>query len=119
MPTDVGAAIAAYLQRRRPTGTDRHLFLRSTAPIRGLMPGSDAIGTIVRYALQRAQVDAPHRGSHQFRHALAVRLLQGGASLREIGEVLRHQSPQSTSIYARVDINALRSLAMPWPGGVR
>jgi site-specific recombinase XerD len=119
MPTDVGAAIAAYLQRGRPTGTDRHLFLRSTAPIRGLMPGSDAIGTIVRYALQRAQVDAPHRGSHQFRHALAVRLLQGGASLREIGEVLRHQSPQSTSIYARVDINALRSLAMPWPGGVR
>ena len=119
MPTDVGAAIAAYLQRGRPTSTNRHLFLRSTAPIRGLMPGSDAIGTIVRYALQRAQVDAPHRGSHQFRHALAVRMLQGGASLREIGEVLRHQSPQSTSIYARVDINALRSLAMPWPGGVR
>ena len=89
------------------------------APIRGLMPGSDAIGTIVRYALQRAQVDAPHRGSHQFRHALAVRMLQAGASLNEIGEVLRHQSPQTTSIYARVDIDALRSLAMPWPGGVR
>ena len=64
-------------------------------------------------------VDAPRRGSHQFRHALAVRMLQGGASLREIGEVLRHQSPQTTSIYARVDIGALRSLAMPWPGGVR
>jgi integrase/recombinase XerD len=98
---------------------DRHVFLRSMAPIRGLMPGSDAIGTIVRHALQRAKVDAPHRGSHQFRHALAVRMLQRGASLREIGEVLRHQSPQTTSIYARVDISALRSLAMPWPGGVR
>lgn len=119
MPADVGVAIAAYLQRGRPTSKDRHLFLRSMAPIRGLMPGSDAIGTIVRYALQRAQVDAPHRGSHQFRHALAVHMLQRGASLNEIGEVLRHQSPQTTSIYARVDIGALRSLAMPWPGGVR
>jgi integrase/recombinase XerD len=119
MPADVGAAIAAYLQQGRPTSKDRHLFLRSMAPIRGLMPGSDAIGTIVRHALQRAQVDAPHRGSHQFRHALAVRMLQGGALLNEIGEVLRHQSPQTTSIYARVDISALRSLALPWPGGVR
>jgi integrase/recombinase XerD len=119
MPIDVGAAIAAYLQQGRPTSTDRHLFLRSMAPIRGMRPGSDAIGTIVRYALQRAKVDAPHRGSHQFRHALAVRMLQGGASLHEIGQVLRHQSPQSTSIYARVDINALHSVAMPWPGGVQ
>ena len=119
MPADVGAAIAVYLQQGRPTSKDRHLFLRSMAPIRGLMPGPDAIGTIVRYALQRAKVDAPHRGSHQFRHALAVRMLQGGASLHEIGQVLRHQSPQSTSIYARVDLNALHSVAMPWPGGVR
>ena len=117
MPVEVGEAIAAYLQQGRPASKDRHLFLRSMAPIRGLMPGSDAIGTIVRNALQRAQIDAPHRGSHQFRHALAVRMLQGGASLAEIGEVLRHQSPQTTSIYARVDIGALRSLAQPWPGG--
>jgi integrase/recombinase XerD len=119
MPADVGAAIAAYLQRGRPTSADRHLFLRSQAPIRGLMPCSDAIGTIVRRALRRARVDSPHRGSHQFRHALAVHMLQRGASLREIGEVLRHQSPQTTSIYARVDIDALRPLALPWPGGVR
>ena len=83
------------------------------------MKDSDAIGSIVRYALRRAKVDAPHCGSHQFRHALAVRMLQGGASLREIGEVLRHRSAQSTSIYARVDINSLRSLAPAWPGGVK
>ena len=119
IPADVGAAIAAYLRQGRPQSHDRHLFLRSMAPIRGLMPGSDAIGTIVRHALQRAGVDAPHRGSHQFRHALAVRLLQRSASLTEIGEVLRHQSPQTTSIYARVDIGALRPLAQPWPGGAR
>jgi len=119
MPIDVGEAIAAYLERGRPVSTDRHLFLRSKAPIHALMEGSDAIGSIVRYALRRAKVDAPHRGSHQFRHALAVRMFKQGASLAEIGEVLRHRSPQSTSIYARVDISSLRSLALPWPGGAR
>ena len=119
LPTDVGAAIAAYLQHGRPGSHDRHVFLRSQAPIRGLLFGSDAIGSIVRSALERAAVNAPHRGSHQFRHALAVNMLQGGASLEEIGEVLRHRSPQTTSIYARIDISALRALALPWPGGAR
>jgi site-specific recombinase XerD len=119
MPADVGEAIAAYLERGRPTSADRHLFLRSMAPIRGFVPGSYAIGSIVRYALRRANVDAPHTGSHQFRHALAVCMLKRGASFAEIGEVLRHRSPQTTSIYARVDISALRSLAPAWPGGAR
>lgn len=119
MPDDVGSAIAAYLKRGRQISNDRHLFLRSTAPICGFMQGSDAIGSIVKYALARAGVDAPHRGSHQFRHALAVRMLRGGASFAEIGEVLRHRSPQTTSIYARVDIEALRPLALPWPGGAQ
>ena len=119
LPSDVGEAIAAYLKRGRPTSQDRHLFLRSVAPIRGFMPGSYAIGSIVRYALRRAKVDAPQTGSHQFRHALAVRLLKRGASLTEIGEVLGHRSPQTTSIYARVDISSLRTLALPWPGGAR
>ena len=116
LPADVGAAIAAYLEHGRPACADRHLFLRSVAPIRALMEGSDGVGTIVRHALNRAKVDAPHRGSHQFRHALAVRMLQHGASLPEIGQVLRHRSPQSTSIYAKVDLDALRTLVMAWPG---
>ena len=119
MPADVGEAIATYLKHGRPASQDRHLFLRSMAPIRGFKPGSYAIGSIVRYALQRAKVDAPHTGSHQFRHALAVRMLKRGASLAEIGEVLGHRNPQTTSIYARVDISSLRSLALPWPGGAR
>lgn len=119
LTTDVGEAIAAYLEHGRPTSQDRHLFLRSVAPIRGFMEGSGGIGSIVRYALARAKVEAPHHGSHQFRHALAVHLLQVGASLPEIGQVLRHRSPQSTSIYAKVDLTTLRSLAMTWPGGER
>lgn len=116
LPADVGEAIAAYLRDGRPPSADRHLFLRARAPIRGLLHGSDGVGSIVRNALQRAGIDAPHKGAHQFRHALAVRMLSGGASLPEIGEVLRHRSPLSTSIYAKVDIAALRALAPPWPG---
>lgn len=116
LPVDVGEAIAAYLRHGRPASSDRHLFLRSRAPFRGLLHGSDGIGSLVRHALQRAGVDAPHKGSHQFRHALAVRMLQGGASLPEIGEVLRHRSQLATSVYAKVDLAALRPLALPWPG---
>ncbi|MEO7731141.1 MAG: site-specific integrase, partial [Kofleriaceae bacterium] len=116
LPPDVGEAIASYLQHSRPASTDRHLFMRSRAPVRGLMHGSDGVGSIVRSALRRAGVDVPHEGAHQFRHALAVRMLQGGASLPEIGELLRHRSPAATSIYAKVDIDSLRPLALPWPG---
>jgi integrase/recombinase XerD len=119
LPVDVGAAIAAYLENGRPPCKDRHLFLRSLAPVRGLLDGSDGVGSIVRYALERAKVDAPHRGSHQFRHALAAHMLRQGASLPEIGQVLRHRSPQSTSLYAKVDLAALRTLVMAWPGGTR
>ncbi|MBS3996470.1 MAG: tyrosine-type recombinase/integrase [Hydrogenophaga sp.] len=116
LPVDVGEAIAAYLRQGRPASPDRHVFLRTRAPHRCLLHGSDGIGSIVRNALKRAGVDTPHKGSHQFRHALAVGMLRGGASLPEIGELLRHRSQLSTSIYAKVDLAALRPLALPWPG---
>lgn len=58
-------------------------------------------------------------GAHQFRHGLATQMLNHGASLSEIGELLGHRHPQTTKIYAKVDIKALRTLALPWPGGVR
>jgi site-specific recombinase XerD len=117
LPVDVGQAIAAYLQDGRPAADDRRLFLRSRAPIRGFGSPAVAIGSIVMHALTRAGVDAPRKGAHQFRHALAMQLLGGGASLAEIGEVLRHRSPQVTALYARVDLGALRELAPCWPGG--
>lgn len=116
LPVDVGQAIAAYLQDGRPQADDRRLFLRSRAPIRGFDGPAVAIGSIVMHALKRAGVDAPRKGAHQFRHALAMQLLGGGASLAEIGEVLRHRSPQVTALYARVDLGALRELAPRWPG---
>ena len=94
------------------------MFLRAHAPICGFR-GPSAIGSLVRQALVRADVSAPTTGAHQFRHALATQMLRHGASLSEIGEVLRHRSPQTTTIYAKVDLTALRTLARPWPGGVR
>ncbi len=111
---DVGEAIAAYLQGR-PTSASRSLFLRTRAPIRGLKQ-SQAVGTIVKRALERAGIDSPRKGAHQFRHALATQMLSQGASLAEIGKLLRHRSPQTTTIYAKVDLIALRALALPWPG---
>ena len=74
---------------------------------------------MVRHALERAGIDAPTKGAHQFRHGLATQMLRGGASLTQIGEVLGHRSLETTKIYAKVDLDALRTLALPWPGGVR
>ncbi len=64
----------------------------------------------------RAGIDAPRKGAHQFRHSLATEMLRQGASLSEIGELLGHRSPDTTAIYAKVDLLALRALALPWPG---
>ena len=64
-------------------------------------------------------MEAAHTGAHLFRHSLATEMLRKNASLDEIGEVLRHKSPDTTAIYAKVDIAALRRLALPWPGGAR
>jgi len=118
LPGEVGKAIAAYLRRGRPASTSRRVFLRAKAPIRGFR-GSSGVGSIVRHRLQRAGIHAPTYGAHQFRHGFATGLLRQGASLGEIGELLGHHSPETTKIYAKVDLDALRTLAMPWPGGAR
>ena len=118
LPADVGEAIAAYLSDGRPRSTSRRVFLRSKAPIRGFL-SQCAIGSIIRHALQRAGIQAPTTGAHQFRHALATQMLRHGAALTEIGAILRHRSPETTKIYTKVDLEALRTLALPWPGGTR
>jgi site-specific recombinase XerD len=118
LPPEVGKAIAAYLQRGRPHSTSRCVFLRARAPVRGFQ-GAGGVGSLVRHALQRAGVEAPTLGSHQFRHGLASDMLRKGASLGEIGDVLGHRHLQTTKIYVKVDILALRALALPWPGGAQ
>jgi integrase/recombinase XerD len=118
LPKEVGDAIVAYLQHGRARTHSRRVFLRAQAPVRGFL-GPSAVSTIVRHALSRAGVTAPTAGAHQFRHALASQMLRHGASLREIGELLGHRSPDTTKIYAKVDLDSLRRLALPWPGGAR
>jgi integrase/recombinase XerD len=118
LPADVGKAIAVYLQHDRPRVSDtRRLFLRIRAPLTGFM-SQGSVGSVVKHALQRAKVDSPRKGSHQFRHSLASTMLQQGSSLSEIRELLRHRSLDTTAIYAKVDLHSLRSLALPWPEGV-
>jgi integrase/recombinase XerD len=118
LPVEVGEAIADYLQHGRPPTSSRCVFLRTRAPAGGFQ-GQCGIGSIVKHALARAGVDAPRKGAHQFRHGLACQMLRQGASLAEIGELLRHRSPQTTAIYAKVDLASLVTLALPWPGGAQ
>ena len=117
LSAEVGEAIVAYLQdgRPQPKTHNRRLFLRAKAPVCGFR-GPSAVSCIVRHSLERATIDAPTFGTHQFRHGLATEMLRQGASLWEIGDILGHRHPQTTKIYTRVDLNALRTLAQPWPG---
>jgi len=116
---DVGAAVVAYLRDGRPKSSCRRLFLRSLAPHIGFASGS-AITMIARTALERAGIRGyAHQGAHIFRHSLASELLRSGATLSEIGQLLRHKSQDTTRIYAKVDIEALRTLSLPWPGGAQ
>jgi site-specific recombinase XerD len=78
-----------------------------------------AICSIVRRALERARLNPALKGAHLLRHSVATQMLRQGASLAEIGELLRHRSQQTTMIYAKVDLDLLRPLALSWPGGAQ
>ncbi len=119
IPPDVGAAIVGYLRNGRPKSSCRRLFIRALAPHVGFASGC-AITMIAKTALDRVGIKGcAHRGAHIFRHSLATELLRSGATLTEIGQLLRHESHDTTRIYAKVDIEALRTLSLPWPGGAR
>jgi site-specific recombinase XerD len=115
---EVGRALAEYLKRDRPACACRRVFTRAKAPFQGFS-GSAAVGNILRRALARVDLDPPLKGAHLLRRSLATHLLGRGTSISQIGEVLRHEHAQTTEIYAKVDIVALRALAQPWPGGAR
>ncbi len=112
LPCDVGAALAAHL-RSRPRVTTRAVFLRATAPTGAIT--SAAVTWAVYSACDRSGV--PRAGAHRLRHTLATQMLAAGASLTEVGQVLRHARVATTAIYAKVDHRALDALVLPWPGG--
>ena len=112
LPVDVGDAIAGWLQRGRPRCESATVFTRVRAPHRELSSGG--ISAIVRAACTRAGL--PAMNAHRLRHTAGTEMLRAGASLAEVGQVLRHASVLTTAIYAKVDRSGLRGLALPWPG---
>lgn len=112
LPVDVGEALAGYLRHGRPEAVSRAVFLRSIAPLAALSPGG--VTWVVYAACDRAGL--PQVGAHRLRHSAATDMLRAGASLAEIGQVLRHRRAGTTAIYAKVDHAALSLLARPWPG---
>ena len=116
LPREVGEALVAYLRDARPQCLTRRVFVRIHAPHVGFA-GPVAIIDVVHRALARAGIDPPFKGAHLLRHSLATAMLRHGASLEEIGQILRHAAPETTQIYAKVDLEALRGLAPSWPGG--
>ena len=115
LPADVGRAIAAYLKNGRPSCPRREVFLTGRAPLGPVAAGT--VASTVRRACRRAGV--PEVGSHRLRHTAACDMVSAGVPLVEVAQVLRHHSLQTTAHYARVDLDALRLVAAPWPGSVQ
>lgn len=116
LPHDVGQAIVAYLQNGRPQSASRQVFVHSRAPFRSLTGA--AVWAIVRQAFTRANIVVPPGGaSHIFRHTVASQMVNRGASFKEVADVLGHQSIETTGIYAKLELETLAAVALPWGGG--
>jgi len=113
LPAATGKAIAAYLKHERPTTRNRAVFVRHLAP-RDQPVGPDLVRKAIRQAFARAGL--PYTRSHLLRHTMANRLLASGSSLKEVADVLRHRSLNTTLIYAKLDSRKLIEVALPWPG---
>lgn len=113
LPVATGKAIAAYLKHERPKTDSRAVFVRYNAP-RGWPVGPDLVRKAIRQAYARAGL--PYTRSHLLRHTMANRLLAAGSSLKEVADVLRHRSLNTTMIYAKLDSRKLIEVALPWPG---
>ncbi len=119
LPHDVGGALAAYLRDGRPRSASRQIFLRCQRPLSPLATNS-AVRAVVEHALRRAGIrKRPRIGSHLFRHTVASQMLNRGASFKDVADVLGHRSLQTTGIYAKLELDALAAVALPWMGGAR
>ena len=114
LPETTGRAIADYLRLERPQTSSRAVFVRHATPC-GRPIGADTVGKAIGQAYARAGL--PHTRAHLLRHTMASRLLASGSSLKEVADVLRHRSLDTTLIYAKLDSRNLSAVALPWPGG--
>ena len=115
---DVGKALAKYLRGGRPKSPSRFVFLQCVTPHHPFGT-SGAISYIVRQAFTRAGLKLPRMGAHVFRHTAATQMICGGASFKEVADILGHKSIDTTGIYAKLDIKSLASVVLPWPGGLK
>lgn len=111
LPVPVGEALVEYLTAARPATDCRSVFVTTTGRPRALT--ADAVRQVMARACTRAGL--PRLGAHRLRHTLATDMLRAGTPLAQVGQVLRHRSQLSTAVYAKVDFEALRELAAPWP----
>ena len=115
LPREAGRAIACYLREERPATDERHVFVQHSDARRGRPLSSNAVSAVVVRALQRAGIEPPLAGAYVLRHTLASRLVNQGASLKEVADLFGHRSLDTTAIYAKLDLAALREVALPWP----
>jgi site-specific recombinase XerD len=114
LPREAGHAIVSYLRNERPTTTERRVFVQHSGRRCGTVLSAAAIKAAAVRALRRAGVDA-RGGAYVFRHTVASRLVARGAPLKEVADFLGHQCLDTTTIYAKLDLPALREVALPWP----
>jgi len=119
LPFGAGRAIVSYLRRERPTTDERRVFVQHLGSNRGEPISSNAVSAAAVRALRRADVETPLAGAYVFRHTVASRLVRRGASLKEVADFLGHRCLDSAAIYAKLDLLALREVALPWPEGIR
>jgi integrase/recombinase XerD len=114
LPDRVGKAIVAYLRNGRPKTLERRIFVRHLTPKGGALNGSAVRGAI-RRAFERSGMTVVSKGTHVLRHTAGTLMIQRGATLKEIADVLRHRHIDTTAIYSKVDLPTLAGVALPWP----
>ena len=115
---EVGNAVADYLAARGAVVSSRALFLRATPPRHQSLSPS-AVSCIAHHALRRAGIEIKRSGAHVFRHSAATNMVRHGAAYKQVADVLGHVSLETTAIYAKLDVNTLARVALPWPEGER
>jgi site-specific recombinase XerD len=118
LPQDVGDALLSYLRNGRPQTTDREIFLTALPPYRP-MKTSAVVSITVKRLMARAGINRQRSGAHLLRHSAATRMVNSGASFKEVADVLGHQQLQTTGVYAKLNLAALSEVALPWPGGAQ
>ena len=117
LPADVGEALVARLRSRPPTCSPDVIFATALPPYRQLSGRS--VTSVAQRALRRASVTVPRRGAHVFRHTIASQMVRRDVPMKIVADLLGHARLRTTAIYAKLDREALATIALPWPGGAR